>query len=295
MTDEAEVVFVAPVEIAGGDPLSTGAVIDVADSAALKVFGGLNLASANGLGTVSAAGPGSLIEVNAGTIGDTISRWGAGGRTGEFQVSDFAHARVFGKVELAVDDTIGTLGIISVESGADLVLDNLDVATRGGLVTTGKIRVDGNGSTMEISDTLDVGHADSGSAEIVVQNGATFQSGDGTSTFREHSLLRIDDSEFLAHGPMQFLGTTVNLLGSNARLQNSGQEGTTEQSRGAKVTVTDGATLQWAGEYRLKGLGTQLDVDETSSLRFVGPRSTSHLTISDNALCQRGRRYLRPT
>jgi hypothetical protein len=145
--------------------------------AEIGTFGGNGTVVVDGLGSSLTTG-GTRIGENAFTGSLTFSN-GSSGSLGPIFVD-------------ASSAIAGTIGILRIQSGADVTATGMLVAT-GVAATTGTVEIDGTGSSLTITGLITtLGASAASTATFNVQNGGTFTTGTGLTTVNSTGDLNIN-------------------------------------------------------------------------------------------------------
>jgi hypothetical protein len=280
-----------------------GAEVEVESGGALTAST-LNIGT-NGLGTLRVSGVGSSVTTNI--FG--FHQWGmsmgiTGSTPGVANVtfSNNALGTINGPLHLAESSISGTTAIVTVESGADMSVEDLRLASQGGATTSATLNVRDPGSsvTLEMSRNLTVGNSNDGSAVINVTSGGSLTVTSGSTMLNRTGRINIDGgivnlgnlsavgsggkisfiSGSLAFSGNWTLGTTgVNaVLGSNLTLnatKSLSLGGTMTVNAGSQVFVDEGGLLtntsliNNAGELLLDGVTANITASLVSNAGMI--------------------------
>ncbi len=302
----------------GGDmTLSGGTTWDISDGADLY-SGPMNIGTSGGVTALTIDGEGSSLNVgNA----NWLSLWGIGGHTAEVTVRNDATAQVLGQINLAESSTAGTTGTIAVESGATMTVGGLFVAAAGGASTTGTITVAGDGSSLTQvgSRSLTLGHSSTGTAQLDVLSGGTFNTGTGSTYIGATGTLNIGGGTFNANGNVTVNGGSITRIGGDFNLA-SGR--TLTATNGAQIDVgvnnfgfgaqlsggttwfvESGADLFTSGfmdigvsggvtEVTIDGPGSTIAISSSSNSHWGGFGNAAHVTVRNDAQAEIGGIFL---
>ena len=117
-------------------------------------------------------------------------------------------------IKLAYSDAPGTSAILRVESGAEVTCNQLDLATEGGSTTTAEVVVDGSGSTLTQNgaSALSIGHASTGTANLMVSDSGVFTSGTGDINIYKTGQINITGGAFNAKGNVTVDGGKIHSI-----------------------------------------------------------------------------------
>ena len=212
---------------------------------------GLDIATATGAGSLVVEGAGSRLSMDTSFAEERLQTWGAAGHAATIDLRGGASMSLKGAVELAPGGGAGTSARFTID----------------GPGTTFTQTVIGNGGA---PDHIVVGHPSSGSAQLIVRNGAVFdaQAGaSGSSKVLVNSTGRIDVEsgatfsavriERAAGGQFNMRGGTVRFGWFTGNLVN--EAGTLLPSRtvGSAGFVEGNFTQQTAGSLKLDIAGLQ--------------------------------------
>ena len=287
----------AQVTLTGAYFLNQGTEFEI-NSGADLFFSAIGVGFFGSDGTLVADGLGSTVT----TLAGSTSGIGIDGATAEVTFRNQATGTL---AEIRLSNTNdadpNTTGILNIESGAAVTMDDLYVTNVGGVGASGTVTVTGAGSTLTQNGTslLTLGHASTGAATINIENGGTFTTGTGTTTINATGTLTVTDGTFNANGALTMTaGTTLTLDGGSlnaaAGFDNSA-EGTFD-FRDGTLTVTGGAFAPNAGgptdDYVIDGPTAAemphlvLSAGATANVGrdlFVGDTNRGELTITGGA------------
>ena len=175
-------------------------------------------------GSLIVKNPGSTLTTNTGST--TFLDWGQGGGLANVTLSDQATANILaGYINIAADGNAGSFGLVTVESGADLTINGLYLATGNGL---GQVDVRGSGSTVtqNSGSTLTIGSTSGIAGLLSIYDHAVFTSGTGVIAVNPSGQIRVNDATFNANGNL-----TVACHGRRAGRSYSGKPGADQQPR----------------------------------------------------------------
>jgi T5SS/PEP-CTERM-associated repeat protein len=208
-------------------------------------------------GTLFVDGPGS--SVTADQPGSGGSDWGfAANATVTFQNNASGS---FGSVALARQSTgLQSIGIVTVQSGADLNFAGLALANFGGQSTSATFTVTDVGSTVT-AGVLNVGHASTGSAALNVSGGGMFSTGTSTTNVKSTGDINISTGgTFNANGNVTVDGGTINRDNSSSF----------ELATGKTMTVQNGGSANFSGNYSATSSGMYNISGTNSKLETLG-------------------------
>ncbi len=235
----------ADLSISGAYQLNNGSQISL--NSGSDLFISSPLLGAVGSGTVTVDGVGtsfdtltsSLIALGIdGGSADLTYRNSATGTLGEVRVSN------------ANDADANTSGVLNVESGADITIDELYVTLAGGIGATGNVTVTGPGSsiTQTGSSQTILGHGSTGIATLDLEDGGEFISSNGAITVKTTGTINIglDASlaKLTANGPVNIDGGTINKSSSSLEVA----------PFGSVSIMNSGAMHTTGGEYTDEGV-----------------------------------------
>jgi T5SS/PEP-CTERM-associated repeat protein len=168
-------------------------------------------------GSLNLKNPGTTLTTN--TESTSYLDWGLGGGTASVALSDHATANIQAShINIAADST--SIGLVTIESGADLTTNGLYVASAGGL---GQVDVRGAGSTLtqNSGSTLTIGSASGLVGLLNVHANGVFTSGTGVIELNPTGQIRVNDATLNANGNLTVASTGAGLGG--VLLENQGQ------------------------------------------------------------------------
>ncbi len=215
-------------------------------------------------GTLVVTGTGSTLSVFS------QSYWGADGGTANVTISNGATATMTGGFELCQGPIPNTSGTLNILSSATLTSNhNVKIGNGGSNGGSGFLNV--NGGTFSIvgaTRTLTIGHATTGTAQLLVSGGGTFNT-DGPTTINATGTLgngfgTINAKAVTNNGNFNSSSTTnvTSLNGTGTLTVNSGTFSSTSGIIQNTATVTFGGTIDIAAD------GTSTGVSVLKNLSF---------------------------
>ncbi len=182
---------------------------------------GFSLINAGG-GTLVVDGTGSTVTVS----GD--SEWG--NETQDATI-EFKNAAVgtFADVELARFGSAGITGRLRIESGAQVAMEDFEVASFGQNQNSAEVTITGTGSELNLTGGftgLRLGRTAGGTGTITIDSNGTLDAGTQDTTIRQTGTLDINGGVFTTTGDFDLEAGAVNL-----------DDGTLAQNGAATVTV----------------------------------------------------------
>lgn len=169
--------------------------------------GSITLSGANalrfGAGNATIDGSGSQISV----ITAGASHIGSGTNNANLTISSNGLATFSNGLDVPQPTSTASGGSVSLQSGGDLVVGNLNVAT-GNSGTAGTITISGAGSTLSQSGTatLTIGKPTGGTGSLLVSSGAAVATGTGAITVNSTGSIAISGGTFQANGDLNVAG-----------------------------------------------------------------------------------------
>ena len=179
-----------------GSTLTTGGgALDIHGSSTLSVGLGGSVSTGGGNVTVGAfGGNGTMVVGGAGAnlSGNTLNV-GLNGNTGSLTFLSGGSGD-FGVVRVAASGVAGTVGTLSIQTGATVTGTSLAVASSPA-ATTGTIIISGAGSALTLDSALSstIGAISGSSATLTVENGGTFTTSTGRTTVNATGDLNINN------------------------------------------------------------------------------------------------------
>ena len=268
-----------------GNPLN----LDIGDQLRVYSNGSLRIDYGSGVSAanlrIGAAGSGTLGEVfvdNASDLtvtGTGDQQLGWSGAEGRLTLSNSSTGNIAGALNLAVSNSNDSTGLVDVQSGSTLTLDNLLICTNGKTGQVGRLTVTGADSTVAQTgaSVLTLG-ADSvvptTEARLEVYSSGEFTSGTGMLTVNRTGVIDVAGGTFNANGDIdinggeftQSAGGTFNWADNKTMtVQNAG----TVQL--ADYNAPDGSTLAISGAARV-----------SNTIGYIGRESgsTGAVTVS---------------
>ncbi len=254
----------ASIVMESGSDLTVGGFLDIGDTTN---------------GTVVIDGLGSSLN----TSQVIASNWGSNGGFADVLIWNQAVATL-GPLNLAAGTTANTSANLAIESGANVTVGNLNLAVNGPTNTgTATLTVDGPGSKLiqTGSSTLAIGHANAGSANLVVKNGGLLTTGTGTTTVNLTGTLSIGagGGTINANGDVVVNGGTILTSASSAF----------NLATGKNVTVSAGGAMILSNDFSISG-SSQVIVNSNGGLQVNGlldiGGSTATLIVDQGQLLQ---------
>ncbi|QEG37001.1 beta strand repeat-containing protein [Bythopirellula goksoeyrii] len=206
-------------------------------------------------GMLIVEGPGSTVT----TTSASFARWGFLGNANITFRNEASGD--FGDIRLA--DSSDSVSSLSIESNADLVLNDLDIATSNG--GKGTLTIIGSGSTLTQTgdSTLNLGNeSETGSATINIVNGGVYTTGTGTTTINGTGTLNIGNAgvgSFNANEDVVVVGGRINKFTS----------GNLNLAAGKSVTASEDAVLNFLGQYIVNS-GNRFEITSGADFRMAG-------------------------
>ena len=189
---------------------------EIIDNTTLEITDGSTLTTDIFLG-VGLGSSGTLLVDNAtiqtGSAGPFNAPWGLGVGHADVTIRNNATANFGNNIEFVGSGAPGHSGTLRLQSGADMTVHNLDIASDSSGNAT--VLVDGPGTTLtQIGPaTLDLGASSFNSATLSVTNNAVFTTGTGPIDINPTGNLTVDTgATFNANAPTTVDGT-INLAG----------------------------------------------------------------------------------
>ena len=196
----------------------------------------------SGFGTINVDGNGSALNVT----NNILQSLGLGGGDAQLTFRNNATGSFAGPIELATTNNAGTIGNLTIESGADLTTASLSIGT-GTAAATGTVNINGAGSTLVQNGaaTLTVGTTSAGATGIGAINIGTTTSGGSLTTGT--GLLKINKFGTVSVGSASTTGTlnangNVAVDGGILQILNLGSA--FQLPGGATVNVTNGGQVK---------------------------------------------------
>jgi len=206
----------AQVAFDGSYVLNGGKSFTFQSGADFTVGGFLDIGNTTG-GSLNVMNPGTTLTTN--TASTTYLDWGLGGGVASVALSDQATANILASyINIAADAS--SIGLLTVESGADMTTNGIYLASAGGL---GQVEVRGAGSTLtqNSGSTLTIGSVSGLAGLLYVHDDAVFTSGAGAIEVNPTGQIRVNDATFNANGNLTVASTGAGLGG--VILENQGQ------------------------------------------------------------------------
>ena len=272
-----------------------GSSFDIGQDTTVNILSGATLSSSHAVSfVVGHTSPGSLvvdgIGSNVGSGGLTV---GVGGGIGNALIRNGATA-LLSDINVATDGFSGTVGTLSIESGAQVTfMGKLDIADGGGgtpsgTTPSGTVTVSGSNSTLtqtRSNGSVTVGQSMGSSATLNVNSGASFTAL-GPVTINATGTVNVNGGAFNANctsnpgvfvdGGKLTVGGTLNLASGgwvqvrNGGLIDFGSGGFTFPAGGANLTILNAGY----GGGQLKAGALSLPYGSPSSLSVEGPGSS---------------------
>ncbi|MGB2822934.1 MAG: hypothetical protein WBF17_18270, partial [Phycisphaerae bacterium] len=266
----------APMRLSVGDELKvdTGGTLDVVEGSRASTVTLVVGTGGGGGGEVTVSGVDSRL-----TASGSDHYLGGGGSRGELVFDDSATGDITGSLMLGGKLTVNSEGILTVESGATLSLEDLEAGTSGLSGQSGTVTVRGAGSqiTQTGASRLVLGDASNSVGKLHVDSDGVFSTGTGRTTVAATGLIEINGGTFNANGEVRIAGGTL----TRSSL------GTFAPAGGTTVTVSGGGMAKFEGDYVLDvpatievtGGGSELD-----TTGGVGITGEGQIDVTDNGL-----------
>ena len=193
--------------LSGGELIRSGAGLDTLN---------LDVATTGTDGTLIVDGSGSRVDIDISFL-TPDSDWGANGGNANvtFRNDSSSH---FNNINIATSAVPGTTANVLIESGADVIFEDLRVADLGGATTSAQITVTGVGSRLSPisagSSQVDVtiGSGLGGTAGVDINDGGVIITGGGNTNINATGRVTVDGGRLESESNVTINGGTVELL-----------------------------------------------------------------------------------